>query len=45
MTEVHAINRRLLSPTDTLLLRLERSPMLRSTIVQVALLEHAPGGM
>jgi len=42
MTEVHAINRRLLSPTDTLLLRLERSPMLRSTIVQVALLEHAP---
>ncbi len=41
MTEVHAANRRL-SPTDTLLLRLERSPMLRSTIVQVALLEHAP---
>src|SRR5438128_308181 len=42
MTGTDATNRRLLSPTDTLLLRLERSPMLRSTIVQVAILEHAP---
>ncbi len=41
MTDTQATNRRL-SPTDALLLRLERSPMLRSTIVQVALLEHAP---
>ncbi len=31
-----------LSATDTLLLRLERSPELRSTILQVALLSHPP---
>src|SRR5207237_9712161 len=42
MTGVDAPNRRLLSLTHTPLLRLGRSPMLRSTIVQVAILEHAP---
>src|SRR2546421_12318277 len=41
MTDPQAMNRRL-SPTDTLLLRLERSPMLRSTIMQIAILEHSP---